>query len=255
MIILRRAEERRHEQGRTHEGWQSFHEQGKRDSLADRFGLLEALNEFRLPPGGAIPRLSLHEAEIITYVREGALAQEDSQGHSSVIPAGEFQRMTAGHGFHTVESNASMSAPAHVFQVWLRASDPLLHPRQEQKRFFAAERRAGLCVVASPDGRRGSLRIHADALVCSALLDPGQHVVHELAHRRRAWLHIVTGEATLRDLVLTTGDGVGFTAERAVALTAREDTEMLLLDLGEQPRRFISSDRGSDSACESSSGS
>jgi len=73
--------------------------------------------------------------------------------------------------------------------------------------------------------------------MCSALLGPGQHVVHELSPGRTAWLHLVQGEVMLGDVVLTTGDGVGVTAERAVSLTAREETELLLLDLGaEVPR-------------------
>ncbi len=78
---------------------------------------------------------------------------------------------------------------------------------------------------------KGSLRIHQDALICSALLDSGQHVVHELSRRRCAWLHVVRGEVTLGDVVLTTGDGAGVTADRAVSLTAREETEILLVDL------------------------
>jgi redox-sensitive bicupin YhaK (pirin superfamily) len=65
-----------------------------------------------------------------------------------------------------------------------------------------------------------------------ALLDSGQHVVHELSQGRRAWLHIVEGEVTLDDVVLTTGDGAGLTAERAVSFTATEAAEILLLDLG-----------------------
>ena len=60
-----------------------------------------------------------------------------------------------------------------------------------------------------------------------------QHVVHELSWRRRAWLHVVQGAVTFGDVVLTTGDGVGITAERAVSLTARAATEILLLDLAE----------------------
>lgn len=246
MITLRRAEERLHNHRRTHESWHTFHAEGGEEPLADCFGALEALNEYRLPPGAGIPRHSHHGVEIVTYVRTGALAHDDSQGRSGVIQAGEFQRTTTGRGVRYTESNASMSDPAHAFQMWLRASDPALQPHQEQKRFFAAERRDALCVVASPDGRSGSLRIHADALVCAALLHPGQHVVHELLQRRSAWLHIVVGEATLGDVVLTTGDGVGIGEERAVSLTAREETEILLLDLGEQQRRFLRNERSSD---------
>ena len=96
----------------------------------------------------------------------------------------------------------------------------------------AAQRRGGLCVVASSDARRGSLRIHQDALVFSALLDPGQHVVHELSQGRSAWLHLVQGEVALGDLILTTGDGAGVSAAPAVSFTAREPTEVLMLDVG-----------------------
>jgi redox-sensitive bicupin YhaK (pirin superfamily) len=56
--------------------------------------------------------------------------------------------------------------------------------------------------------------------------------VRELAPGRCAWLHIVQGEVTLGDFVLGTGDGAGVTAEPAVSLTAREESEILLIDLG-----------------------
>jgi redox-sensitive bicupin YhaK (pirin superfamily) len=69
------------------------------------------------------------------------------------------------------------------------------------------------------------------------MLSPGKHVVHELGQDRRAWLHLVEGEVTLGDVVLSTGDGAGVTAERVVSLTARVETEILLVDLGdERPR-------------------
>ena len=73
--------------------------------------------------------------------------------------------------------------------------------------------------------------------MCSTMLDPGQHVVHELSPGRSAWLHLVQGEAMFGDIVLTTGDSVGITAERAVSLTAREETEILLFNLGADPPR------------------
>jgi redox-sensitive bicupin YhaK (pirin superfamily) len=140
--------------------------------------------------------------------------------------------MTAGRGLRHRERNASRTAWAHVFQIWLRPSQAEIEPSHEQKRFSVAERRGVLRVVASPDARRGSLRVHQDALTFSALLDPGQHVVHELSPGRSAWLHLVQGEATLADVVLATGDGAGLTAERAVSLTAQEETEILLFDVG-----------------------
>jgi redox-sensitive bicupin YhaK (pirin superfamily) len=231
MITLRRAKERRHNRRRRQEVWLTFYPQDLADPLADGFGTLEILNENRLPPSASVPLQPRDDAEIVTYVCEGSLAYEDSMGRSGVIQAGEFQRMTAGRKMRHSETNASRSDWAHIFQIWLRPSEPGLDSGHEQKRFSAAQRRGGLCVVASPDARRGSLRIHQDALMYSALLDPGQHVVHELSQGRSAWLHLVQGEVTLGDVVLSAGDGAGVTAERVVSLTAREETEILLLDL------------------------
>ena len=234
MITLRRHKQRRHSQRLEQEVWQTFCAQDREDPLAVGFGDLEILNEDRLPPGAgaSVPPHRHHDAEILTYVREGALAFEDTTGQSGVIQTGEFQRMTAGRGMRHSESNASRSNWAHSFQMWLRPSEAGLESSREQKRFSAAERRGALCVVASPDGRRGSLRIHQDALICSALLETGQHVVHELSEGRSAWLHIVRGEVTLGEVVLSTGDGAGVAGDRSVSLTAREATEILLVDMG-----------------------
>jgi hypothetical protein len=235
MIRLRRAQERHHGRRHRREVWLTFDRRDRADPLADGFGCLEILNEDRLPPRADVPRLPQQDAEVVTYVREGALAYEDSMGRSGVIHAGEFQRMTAGRGIRHSETNASRTDWAHVFRIHLRSSKGGLEPDREQRRFSAAERRGALCVIASPDARRGSLRIHQDVLMYSAMLRPGQHVVHELSQGRSAWLHLVQGEVTLDDVVLTTGDGAGVTAERAVSLTAREETELLLIDVGEQP--------------------
>jgi hypothetical protein len=232
MITLRRAEERHHDRRRDQEIWLTFYAQDRADPLADGFGALEILDEDRLSPGAGVARHLHHDADVLTYVREGTLAYEDSMGRSGVIQAGEFHRMTAGRGLRHRERNASRTAWAHVFQIWLRPSQAEIEPSHEQKRFSVAERRGVLRVVASPDARRGSLRVHQDALTFSALLDPGQHVVHELSPGRSAWLHLVQGEATLADVVLATGDGAGLTAERAVSLTAQEETEILLFDVG-----------------------
>jgi hypothetical protein len=234
MITVRRATERHHDLRRAQEVWHTFHRGAEADPRADGFAALTLLDESRLPPGGDIPRQPYREIEVVTYVREGALAQEDSTGRSGVVHAGEFQRRAAGRGVRGRERNASLIDSAHVFQLCLGPRPRGPGPSQEQRRFSAAQRRGRLCLFASPDGRYGSLHVDQDALMYSALLSPGQHVAHELSSARSAWLHLVQGEATLDGLVLTSGDGAGITAERAVSLTAREETEILLVDLGEQ---------------------
>jgi quercetin 2,3-dioxygenase len=234
MISLRLAAERHHDRRLKREVWRTFDPVDRTDRLADRFRALEALDESRLPPRADIPRHVGGEGEIVTYVREGTVAYEDSTGHAGMIHTGEFQRMITAQGARHSESNASRVDWAHVFQIRMRRSKFDLEPGREQKRFSAAERRGGLCTVASPDARAGSLRLGQDTFIYSALLEPGQHVIHELAHGHAAWLHVVQGEVTLADFVLATGDGAGVITERAVSLTARADTEILLFDLAER---------------------
>jgi redox-sensitive bicupin YhaK (pirin superfamily) len=236
MIALRRSAERHHVERIKHDRWITFHRLDRADPLADGFGPLVVLTESRLAPGADGAFSPNHDVEIVTYVIEGTLAHRDSAGSSGEILAGEFQRWTAGRGVRRSEMNASRTDRAHAFHIWLRPSQALRERGQEQKRFSAAERRGVLRVVASDDGRNGSLRVCQDARICSALLEPGQHIVHELAQGRCAWLHVVRGELTQGDLVLSSGDGIGVVEERAVSITAREDSEVLLVDLGATPK-------------------
>jgi len=233
VITLRRATEREHDRRRKYEVWRTFPREDRGVGLDSGFGALEGLDESHLEPGGRVPGHGRHDAEVITYVREGTVACEAPAGGSCRIHAGEFQQMTVGRGAHPAGMNASRVDSARVFQIWLQAAQAHPDPSQDQKRFSAAQRRGVLCVIASPDGRKGSLRVHQDVLMHSALLEPGVHVVHELSQGRRAWLHLVEGEAVLGDIVLGTGDGAGVTTDRAVSITAREATEILLLDLCE----------------------
>jgi hypothetical protein len=232
MITLRRADERRCDRRGKQEVWLTFDATGDSETMdGPGFGSLEILNEHHLPPGATALRYPHGDAEVIIYVREGAIAYQDSFGRAGVVHSGEFQRLTADRSIRHTETNASRTEWAHVFQMRLQPRQSGLAASRERKYFSVADRRGGLRVVASPDARRGSLSIRQDAMIYSSLLDPGQHVVHELAAGHRAWLHLVHGRVTLAELVLTTGDGVGVTAERAVSITARDASEVLLLDL------------------------
>jgi redox-sensitive bicupin YhaK (pirin superfamily) len=133
------------------------------------------------------------------------------------------------------ETNASRTDWAQIFQIWLHSTEPGLESSREQRRFSVADRKRELCVVASLGTHRGALRVHQDATVHSTILSPGQHLVHEIAAGRSVWLHVVHGELALLSDVLTTGDGAGIYSERTVSLTARADSEILLLNLAGHP--------------------
>lgn len=226
VITLQRAAERHHERVREQEDWLTFHPR----SLSDGFGPLEALREGRLAPRAASAQ-PLEDAEFLTYVREGTLGYEDATGRTGILHAGEFQHLTGGGTLRYSEANLSPTHWAHVFHIRLRPTKDPHAPGYEQKRFSASQRRGILCIVASPDGRLGSLRLHQDAALYSMLLDPGQHLMHPLAPNRGAWLHVVKGRVTLGADELGAGDGAGIVGERVLSLTATDDTEILILDV------------------------
>ena len=233
MITLRGSADRHHILRRKQEVWRTFEPDRREDLLANGFGALMAIEEIHLPPNEDAASLPLQDVESITYVLEGALAQEDSTGRSGVVRVDEFQRIATGRVRHS-ERNASQTNWARIFRLSLRPSEAELDCGQEQRLFPVAERRGVLRIIASPDGRRGSLRVHADALVYSAILDVGHHLIHPLGPGRVAWLHVVRGKVALDGLVPVSGDSVGVTAEPAISCTAQEDSEILLVDLGER---------------------
>jgi redox-sensitive bicupin YhaK (pirin superfamily) len=169
---------------------------------------------------------------------KGALAQENLKGTSGVVHGGEFQYMTSSRGVRRKETNASRTDWAHFFRISLHPPEVGLDRACGQKRFSAAQRRNVLCAVASPDGRKGSLRIRQDALVFSSVLDPGHHIIHELLPGRTAWLHVLSGELALQDIILNQGDGAGVTVGPSASFTAGENSEILLIDLPEWLPKF-----------------
>ncbi len=239
MITLRRDRERRHVRRGRQNIWHTFYPQDQPDLLASGFGVLVLFDEMRLPPDKSTIAEPRDEAEVVSYVYNGALAQEDATGSSDVVHAGAFQRMTTGPGVRRKETNASRTDWAHVFRISLRPSEFRHKRTHEERRFTAAHRRNVLCLVASPDGRKESLHIHQDALIYSSILDSGRHLAYELLPGRSAWLHIVRGEATLNGIVLTRGDSAGITSEPLVSFTVWESSEVLLLDLGPAPRAHL----------------
>ena len=238
MMSLRRNNERRHVHRGKQDAWLTFYSDERADHVSDGFGNLAAFNEMLLQAGETATQVTGTGAEIVTYVHRGVLAQEDSNGSSGVIHSGEFQYMTIGRGIRHREANPSPTDHAHIFRIFLRPAEAGLDSAHKQIHFPAAQRHNLLCVIASPDGRKKSLKILQDALIYSSILDPGHHLIHELLPGRSAWLHVISGEMALQEDILTQGDGVGFTSEPSVSVTAQESSEILLVDLGPAPRPF-----------------
>ena len=232
MITIRRAAER----GHTDFGWLdsrhtfSFGDYQDFDHMG--FHSLRVINDDKVAGGGGFPTHPHRDMEIITWVLSGALEHRDSLGTGSVIRAGDLQRMTAGTGIQHSEFNASKTEPVHLLQIWIFPEKRGLKPGLRADRATrAAERKGQLKLVASHDGRDGSIGFHTDASVYAAALDAGQRVEHTLAPGRAAWVQVATGAVTLNGKRLNAGDGAAVTDETSLELVGVEDGETLVFDL------------------------
>jgi redox-sensitive bicupin YhaK (pirin superfamily) len=228
MITIRPAAAR----GHANFGWLDTHHTFSFGHYYDPrhmgFGALRVINDDRVAPGAGFPTHPHADMEIITYVLEGALAHEDSAGNAAVIRPGEVQRMSAGTGIRHSEFNASAEAPAHFLQIWLLPEREGLAPGYEQKAFEIGDAPS---LVASRDGRAGSVTVHQDAALWAAKLQPGKRVRHGLAEGRRAWLHVARGDAVLNGRELSAGDGAAIAGETGLELATARGGEILLFDL------------------------
>jgi redox-sensitive bicupin YhaK (pirin superfamily) len=231
MITIRKAGDR----GHAEHGWLdsrhtfSFADYFDQDQMG--FRTLRVINEDRVEPGQGFGTHPHRDMEIISYVLEGALEHKDSMGTSSVIRPGEVQRMSAGTGVLHSEYNPSRAEPVHFLQIWIFPEKKNLKPGYEQKVFPAGERTNRLRLVASRDGRDGSLTIHQDAELYTSLLSKGNAVSHPLGSGRFAWVQVARGSVTLNGEALSTGDGARVSGEKALELKATSNAEVLLFDL------------------------
>ena len=231
MITVRPAAER----GQTRFDWldsrHTFSFSDYFDPAHMQFRSLRVLNDDRVAAGGGFGMHPHRDFEILSYVMSGALEHKDSLGTGAVLRPGEMQRITAGTGVMHSEFNPSATDPVHFLQIWLTPEQRGLTPGYEQKAFAEADRRGRWRLVASRDGRDGSVTVHQDADVYATLLEPGESATHVVRPGRSAWVQIARGTVTLNGRPLVAGDGAAVSGERAIEISATASAESLLFDL------------------------
>jgi redox-sensitive bicupin YhaK (pirin superfamily) len=231
MIQIRKSDTR----GHANHGWLdsrftfSFAEYF--DPKHVEFRTLRVMNDDRIAGGGGFPTHPHRDMEIVTYVLDGELAHKDSMGNGSVIKPGDVQYMSAGTGVAHSEFNASDKTPVHMYQIWMFPDKTGYTPTYDQKHFSATEKRGKLRLVASSDGRDGSVKIRQGNELYATVLAPGESVQHALQPERHAYVQVARGSVTLNGTKLATGDGAAISREKALELTGVEDAEVLLFDL------------------------
>ncbi len=238
MITLRRSAER----GYADHGWlkslHSFSFADYHDPAHMGVGNLRVINEDRIAPGTGFGTHGHRDMEIVSYVLEGALAHQDSMGNgragganAGVIRPGDVQRMSAGTGVLHSEFNHDPAASTHFLQIWVLPSKAGIAPGYEQKHFDEAAKRGKLALVAAPDGRDGSVTIHADASIRAGLIDADERIEAALDPVRIGYLFVARGRVHLNGQLLNQGDAARIDGESRIVLDHAERAEVLLFDL------------------------
>lgn len=228
MINKRPANER----GKANHGWlqsqHSFSFANYYDPEYMGVSALRVINDDKVTAGAGFGMHSHQDMEIISYVTKGTIEHKDSMGNTEQLPAGEFQLMCAGHGITHSEYNPSNTDSLEFLQIWIQPDVFGIEPGYQQKRF---ESQQGLQLIASPDAKDGSFKIHQNASLYRLILDKDTQVIHPIQTTRTVYLHVIHGTVTHNSVRLDAGDGATISGINEIELQCLENCEALLFDL------------------------
>ena len=231
MLKIRRSADRYHARHGWLDTYHTFSFADYYDPQHMHFGPLRVINEDRIEAGQGFGKHPHRDMEIITYLVSGTLEHQDSMGNKEQIRAGEVQHMSAGTGVTHAEYNPNPEEETHLLQIWIIPDRMGVKPRYGQKSFAAALEKEPLVLVASKDGRDGSIPIYQDADMFVARLREGGSLHFDLKPKRGAWLQIVKGTVSLHGEELKAGDGAAVTDEKVLEVVSRDKAEFILFDL------------------------
>ena len=228
-VTVRRANERFH----SDHGWlDSFHTFSFGDHYDPAFmGFrnLRVINDDTVAPKMGFGQHPHRDMEIISYVLSGQLEHKDSMGNGRIIEPGDFQYMSAGSGVLHSEFNPSDTEPVHFLQIWIKPDVLGAEPRYEEKSVGAISSDQPLTLVASSDGRDGSIQIRQKAELYFGNLAGGAAATARTRYDHH-WVHMISGRLTVAGEVLEAGDGIAI--EGPVGeLSAEQAAEFILFSL------------------------
>ncbi|KAF1029138.1 MAG: Quercetin 2,3-dioxygenase [Burkholderia plantarii] len=196
-------------------------------------GPLVVWNDDEFAPHSGFGLHPHRDIEIVTWVRSGAITHEDDTGNRARLVAGSVQAMHAGTGIHHSERNDE-DVPARLFQIWLTPRTPGGAPRWATRCCSALRREGRFVTLASGDPanvRSGALPIDADARVRIATLREGEAVRVGLDAWQAAYVVADHGRIEIDGVRLEPRDGALVSQAPGMAITARSDTDVVMVEL------------------------
>lgn len=231
MITIRKSDDR----GKADYGWlkarYTFSFAKYYDPNFSGFGDLLVINQDEIAPGKGFGTHSHRDMEILTYVTEGTLEHVDSMGNKGFIRPGEIQYMSAGTGVTHSEFNHLQEASTKLLQIWIKPNQLAVPPNYDQISYLERLKPNELCLLASPNGKNESIKIHQDALIYTAKLNSDGDISYSLGKGRKAWLQLIRGEILVNNHIIQSGDGLMIIEEEVLKLESKQESEFLLFDL------------------------
>ncbi|MCL2715360.1 MAG: pirin family protein [Alphaproteobacteria bacterium] len=193
-------------------------------------GTLRVWNDDEIAPDTGFPPHPHANMEIVTYVRAGAISHQDSLGNKGRTEAGDVQVMSAGSGIRHSEYNLE-KVTTTIFQIWIEPTERGGEPSWGTRPFPKDNRSGRLVTLASGfDSDTEALRIRADARVLATTLVAGESASYEADRSRHLYLVPATGQIEVNGVVVNARDGLAIHDEAVLRITARQDSELVLVD-------------------------
>ena len=231
MLTIRKAQDRGYSELNWLKSWHSFSFSEYYDSRHMNFGKLRVINDDIIAGGGGFGTHPHRDMEIVTYVLDGELEHRDSMGNGSIIRAGDVQRMTAGTGIQHSEFNHSAEDDVRLLQIWCLPDRQGHRPGYQQKRFDNAGKQGQLRLVASRQGRDGSVSLNQDVNMYAARLDGTEDIKHEIQPGRHAWVQVARGRLAVNGEPVSQGDGISVATAQMLHFDQGSDAEIIVFDM------------------------
>lgn len=223
------------ERGHTQTGWlNSYHTFSFGEYFDENYisyGVLRVINEDRITGGSGFDLHPHKNMEIITYIISGALEHKDSLGNFGIISKDEVQVMSAGTGIQHSEYNHLKDKETHFLQIWILPEKKDIAPSYVQQSFKDDFLKKNFVLVASKEGREGSLFINQDVEVYIGRFKALEEVDFNVRSRRRIWIQMINGELEVNNTLIQTGDGLGISNESLIKIISKNNSEFMLFDL------------------------
>ncbi|HYR93389.1 MAG TPA: pirin family protein [Methylomirabilota bacterium] len=194
-------------------------------------GHMRVFNHDTLRPGAVWPMHPHRDIEGITYVVAGEFEHADSLGNDGVLLPGGVQRMRLGRGAEHSERNHSKTTEMQFIQIWILPKQRGLDPDVVQKQYTEAERTDRLLRFLKPEGAAGEgITVAQDVSMYVSRLSKAKTATHVFDAGRGGYLYLISGAMTANGQAMSTGDAAYVTDAGSLDISARDTSELLIVD-------------------------